>query len=86
VGVNVWMLDGGAAFLIARFIPAGETPKAEAVAAFVVANLAGFGATALDFGGWKEPDWRAGVFVFLCVAAALAMVRLVRLSASRAAS
>ena len=53
-----------------------------AVAAFAVANLAGIGATALDFGGWKEPDWRAGIFVFLCVAAALAMVRLVRLSSS----
>ena len=86
MGVNVWMLAGGAAWFLARFIPAGETRPAEAVAAFVVANLAGLGATALDFGGWKEPDWRAGVFVFLCVAAALAMVRLVRLSASREAS
>jgi len=31
----------------------------------------------MDFGGWNEPDWRAGVFVFCCAAAAIAVVRLV---------
>ena len=82
MGVNVWMLAGGAAWFIARFVPAGEMPRGEAVAAFVTANLAGIGAMALDFGGWREPDWRAGVFVFFCVAAALAIVRLLRLSLS----
>jgi hypothetical protein len=79
------MVAGGAAWIIARIVPHGRSPVPEAIAAFVVANLAGLAATALDFGGWNEPDWRAGLFVFLSVAAALAIVRLIRLSASRAA-
>jgi len=83
VGVNLWMLAGGTAFALARFIPAGGMPKAEAVATFVVANLAGLAATALDFGGWRDPDWRAGVFVFCCVAAALATIRLFALRAAK---
>ena len=80
------MVAGGAAWIIARFIPFARTRAAEAIAAFVAANLAGIAATALDFGGWNEPDWRAAVFVFLCVTAAIAIVRLIRLSAIRAAS
>jgi hypothetical protein len=84
VGINVWLAAGGAAWILARFVPAGKAPEAEAIATFVMANLAGVAATALDFGGWKEPDWRAGLFVFFCVAAALAIVRLVRLSLSAA--
>ena len=55
----------------------------EAIAALVIASLAGVAATALDFGGWNEPDWRAGAFVFLCVAAALGFVRLAALRAAR---
>ena len=84
--MSLWMLAGGAAWIIARFIPHGRTPAAEAITSYVVANLAGLTATALDFGGFSEPDWRAGLFVFLCVAAAVAMVRVVRLLASPAAS
>ena len=76
------MVAGGAAWFIARFIPHGRTPAAEAVTAFVVPNLAGIAATAFDFGGWNEPDWRAGLFVFFCVAAALAVVRLFALRAA----
>ena len=70
------MLAGGAAWIIARFVPHVRMPATETVVAFVVANLAGIAATALDFGGWNERDWRAGLFVFFCVAAALAVVRL----------
>ena len=80
MGVSVWLVAGGAACIIASFIPSGRRrPGAEAVAALVVASLAGIAATALDFGGWNEPDWRAALFVFFCVAAALAIVRLMRL-------
>ena len=85
MGVSLWMVAGGAAWTIARFIPSGQTPGAEAVTAFVVANFAGVAATALDFGGWNEPDWRAGLFVFFCVAAALALVRLFGLRAASGA-
>ncbi len=83
MGVSVWLLSGGAAFLLARFVPAGAMPNTEAVATFLVANLAGLAATALDFGGWREADWRAGAFVFFCVAAAIGVIRLVALRAAR---
>jgi hypothetical protein len=33
-------------------------------------------ATALDFGGWNELDWRAGLFVFLGALAAAGAFRL----------
>jgi hypothetical protein len=36
----------------------------------------GVTATALDFGGWNEPDWRAGLFVFLGALAAAGAIRL----------
>jgi hypothetical protein len=80
MGVSVWMIAGGTAWIIARFIPPGRLPAVEAIAAIVAANLAGIAATALDFGGWNEPDWRAALFVFFWVAAALGLVRIVNLS------
>jgi hypothetical protein len=33
-------------------------------------------ATALDFGGWNEGDWRAGVFVLLAALTAIGVSRL----------
>jgi hypothetical protein len=83
MGMSLWIVAGGAAWIIARFIPPGRTAAAEAIAALVIAMIAGLAATALDFGGWNEPDWRAGVFVFLCVAAALGVVRLAALRSAR---
>lgn len=83
VGVSVWLVAGGAAWIIARFVPSGRLPAAEAIVAFLVANLAGVAATALDFGGWNEPDWRAALFVFFWVAAALGILRVFSLRAAR---
>jgi len=83
VGVSVWLVAGGAAWFLARFIPSGRLPGAEAVVTLIVANLAGVAATALDFGGWNEPDWRAALFVFFWVAAALGLVRLFGLRGAR---
>jgi len=79
----LWIVAGGAAWIIARFIPPGRRAWSEAIAALVIAMIAGAAATALDFGGWKEPDWRAGVFAFLCAAAAVGAVRLVALREAR---
>ena len=52
----------------------------ELVAAVVAALAFGVVATALDFGGWNEPDWRAGVFAALGAVAAIALVRLLSLT------
>ena len=86
VGVGLWIVAGGAAWIVARIIPPGRTAVSEAIAALVIASIAGMAATALDFGGWNEPDWRAGLFAFFCGLAAIATVRLIRLAARRAAT
>jgi uncharacterized membrane protein YeaQ/YmgE (transglycosylase-associated protein family) len=65
------------AFFIARIVPLGRTRPwlAELAAAVVAAMLLGVLATALDFGGWDEPDWRAGIFTFCGSVAAVGIVR-----------
>ncbi|MEK6371849.1 MAG: hypothetical protein AABO58_04060 [Acidobacteriota bacterium] len=80
MGVAVWLVAGGAAFFVARIVPAGRRTVLEAIAAIVAAVGAGVAATALDFGGWNEPDWRAGLFVFCCAATVIALIRLIRLA------
>jgi hypothetical protein len=45
----------------------------------VAAIAAGLAATALDFGGWNELDWRAGVFAFACALGVTGWMRVVKL-------
>ena len=86
MGITLWLLRGVASFVASRAIAAGRTDRrtGEVVAAVVVAFVAGVAATALDFGGWNELDWRAGVFAILCAFAAVGCVRVVRLGARAA--
>lgn len=79
MGVALWIVAGAVAGAAARIIPAGRSHAwlAELLVAMIVAALFGLGATALDFGGWKEPDWRAGLFAFLGGFAAAGVFRLV---------
>ena len=82
MGLALWIAAGGAAWIAARIVPAGRQaglPAVEMLTAFVVASLAGAAATVADFGGWNEPDWRAGLLIFCCAAAAIATLRVVRL-------
>ena len=81
--MSLWIVAGGAAWIIARIIPAGRRSWGEAIAALVISMIAGAAATAMDFGGWNEPDWRAIAFVFFCAAAAIAVVRLAGLRWAR---
>lgn len=65
------------ALVLARFVPLLRARIAwEAIAAIVAGLLLGLAATAMDFGGWNEADWRAGAFVFFGSAAAVAVTRL----------
>ena len=86
MGLTLWFAAGATAWILARFVPAGRTGLSEGAAALLACAMAGTAATAMDFGGWNEPDWRAGVFCFCCAAAAIAMVRLVRLARRGAAT
>ena len=81
MGIALWAASGIAAFLIARNVPAGRSTarRVELLLAIVAALLLGVVATALDFGGWRELEWRAGVLCFLGAFAALGAWRLVRL-------
>jgi hypothetical protein len=84
VGAALWVLAGLGAFGLARLIAAGRLrPWAlEAAVAIVAAGVAGLTATLLDFGGWKEPGWRAGTFAFLVAAAAVGVARMAGLLAT----
>lgn len=84
----MWLLCGVALFAASRLIPAGRPAPfvTELLLVIVVSLLAGLAATALDFGGWGEVDWRAGTFVLLCDFAALGIGRAIRLARMRRAA
>jgi hypothetical protein len=85
MGIGLWMLCAIAVFLVIRRVPFGRLPSwiAELFTAVVSALVLGALATALDFGGWNEPDWRAGLFVLFGSAAITGAVRVVRLAATQ---
>ncbi|HYI08647.1 MAG TPA: hypothetical protein VEK57_06225 [Thermoanaerobaculia bacterium] len=64
MGIPLWLASGIAAWALARIVPPGRRPGwlAELILSVLTALLLGAVATAMDFGGWQEPDWRAVVF------------------------
>ena len=80
MGVALWLGSGFAAWILARIVPLRRGPGrwSELAAAIVTALLLGTLATALDFGGWNEPDWRAGLFALFGAFAAAGAVRAAR--------
>jgi len=85
MGIALWMLCAAAVFLAIRFVRFGRPARwiGELLTVVIGALLLGATATALDFGGWKEPDWRAGLFVFFGTAAIAGLIRLIRLAVSK---
>lgn len=82
MGAALWVTSALSVFLVARTVPPGR-PRGyltELALVLVSAVLLGFVATALDFGGWRDPDWRAGAFATLGSAAAAGAFRAVRLA------
>jgi hypothetical protein len=77
LGVGLWLGSGFAAWILARIIPLGRGRGrwSELAAALLSALLFGVAATALDFGGWNELEWRAAVFAFLGALAAVGIKR-----------
>lgn len=78
MGIALWLVSGAASFGFARIVPflRGRAWFAELITAFVTALLLGAVSTALDFGGWREPDWRAALFAFFGALTAVGVVRL----------
>jgi hypothetical protein len=78
MGIALWMACGVAVFFTIRNIrflkPGGWI--LELLAAILSALLFGGIASALDFGGWNEADWRAALFVFFGCAAISGVLRL----------
>jgi len=78
MGIALWLLTSVAAFAFARMAPWRRRKVwiGELLVSIAAGLLLGTMATALDFGGWNEPDWRAGLFVFLGALAAAGVFRL----------
>jgi hypothetical protein len=82
MGVALWLAAAVTAFVLARLIPAWrpEGLAGELMATAAAAAIFGLLATALDFGGWREPDWRAGVFALCGALGAAGALRALRLA------
>src|ERR1700682_1296175 len=78
VGLALWLGTGALAFLLARLVPFGRGRRwlGELAAVLLTAFVLGVVATGLDFGGWSEPDPRAGLFTFLGSGAILGILRV----------
>ena len=84
MGIGLWIVSAAICYFAIRYIkfakPAGWF--GELIAVFIAALVLGAIATALDFGGWNEPDWRAALFVLfgsLAIAGAIRVIRLARI-------
>ena len=77
MGVASWVVSGITAFVLARIVPFSRQKhwKRELVTALLAAVAAGLAATALDFGGWNELDWRPIAFSFFVASAFVGIVR-----------
>jgi hypothetical protein len=86
MGLVLWFAAGAIAWAAVRFVAIGKTHSAiEFAAAIIAAGAFGLLATALDFGGWREPDWRAALFAFFGALTVLGAIRALRLAQRPAA-
>lgn len=84
MGIAFWLVAGAIAGTVARVVPFARPASwlGEVFVSVSAAFLLGVAATALDFGGWQEPDWRAALFAFLGALAAAALFRLTMIRTS----
>ena len=87
MGIALWLVCGIAAWIVARIVPVLRlTQRLSDLAIALFAGVAaGIAATAFDFGGRNEPDWRAGAFAFACALALIGWVRAWRAMQARPA-
>ena len=77
MGIALWLVAGGTACAIARLIRnLRQSFVIELIVALISSLILGAVATALDFGGWAELDWRAGLFILIGSFTTTGLVRL----------
>jgi hypothetical protein len=81
MGIALWSGCALVVFFLARRVPFARPARwiGELFTALVTAPAMGVAATALDFGGWNEPDWRAALFIFFGAAAIVGAIRITRI-------
>ena len=84
MGIALWAVCGFAAAIVARIVPVLRQTQllSDLLLSLVAALIGGVIATALDFGGWNELDWRAGVFAFACALVVTGWMRVIKLRTS----
>jgi hypothetical protein len=82
MGIALWLGCAMTVFFIARTVRYARPQRwiGELITALISAMTMGLIATALDFGGWNELDWRAALFVAFGVTAIVGAVRIIRKS------
>jgi len=76
MGIATWFASAAVALAIARMLPVRPLSlPMEVLLTSAAACCYGLVATALDFGGWNEPDSRAAIFAFLGAATCLPLAR-----------
>jgi hypothetical protein len=85
MGIALWLGCATAIFFIARTVGYARPSRwiGELITSLSSAMAMGIIATALDFGGWNERDWRAGLFVFFATAAIVGILRIILLLSAR---
>lgn len=81
MGIALWSGCALLVFFVVRRVPYARPAgwPGELFTTLISAMAMGVLATALDFGGWKEPDWRAALFATFGCAAVTGIVRLIRI-------
>jgi len=82
MGIALWLGCATVIFFIARSVSYARPRPwiGELFTSLISALALGVTATALDFGGWNELDWRAALFVAFGVAAIVGALRIIRKS------
>jgi hypothetical protein len=85
MGIALWLVCALAVFFTNRNIRFGRSAGwiGELFAIVISSLLLGAIATSLDFGGWDELDWRAGLFVAFGSFAIAGAIRVGRLFTRR---
>ena len=84
MGIALWAVCGIIAMVVARIVPVLRQTQwlSDLLLSLLGALIGGVVATLLDFGGWNQLDWRAGLFACACALALTGWRRVIKLRTS----